>query len=287
MYLEIRLQPMAYQDDIMRASKSIEDARAGVTKLEAMAESKNLNYNVNKSCLIIMGPKKKTKNIEKELEDNPILLSGVPMKVKSKEKYLGEILCSGLAESIDATVDKRKGQALLAINEIASIVNDTRAKTIGGIEVATEIWDLAILPYLLNSSGTWIGMKKSTLEKMNRIQNKFLQRILQVTSAVIPLMYWDLGQMIMVNQILKRKLLLIHHISHLDTNSLAFKVYQQEKLHGLPGLFQEVKEELSNLGITIKEMEGTTKTEWKVIVKKITHDKNEQDLLNMMKPCKG
>ena len=91
---------------------------------------------------------------------------------------------------------------MLAINEIASIVTDTRAKAIGGIEVATDIWELAVLPYLLNSADTWICIKKSSLEILNKIHNKFLQRILQVTSAIIPLMYWDLGQLLMVNRVL-------------------------------------------------------------------------------------
>ena len=55
------------------------------------------------------------------------------MKIKEKEKYLGKIICSGVSESVEATIKKRKGQVMLAINEIASIVTDTRAKAIGGI----------------------------------------------------------------------------------------------------------------------------------------------------------
>ena len=62
-HINIRLQPMAYQDDIIRASKSVEDARAGIAKLEAMAESKNLNYNTKKSCLMIIRSKKKTEKV--------------------------------------------------------------------------------------------------------------------------------------------------------------------------------------------------------------------------------
>ena len=35
--LGVRVQPMGYQDDILRGSKTIEDTRAGISKLESMA----------------------------------------------------------------------------------------------------------------------------------------------------------------------------------------------------------------------------------------------------------
>ena len=59
-YKDVRLQPINYQDDILRASVSIEDARAGVMKMEAMTETKLLNFNVKKSNLVILGSKKQT-----------------------------------------------------------------------------------------------------------------------------------------------------------------------------------------------------------------------------------
>ena len=56
--LGVRVQPMGYQDDILRGSKSIEDTRAGISKLEAMANSKNINYNNDKSSLMIVAMEK-------------------------------------------------------------------------------------------------------------------------------------------------------------------------------------------------------------------------------------
>ena len=216
-----------------------------------MAESKIQHFNVNKSILMVIGSKKARAKVEKELDANPIMLYGVPMKRKTHEKYLGEILCSGLAESVIATVKKRKGQVMLAINEIASIVSDTRANTIGGIEVATTIWELAVIPYLLNSADTWFGINNKAMEMLNHIHNTFLQRILKVSSACIPLMYWDSGQLLMKNRILKKKLLLTHHLATLDQKSLAFKVFQNMKIQNLPGLIPEIEETLTELGITL------------------------------------
>ena len=62
-YHDVRLQGLGYQDDILRASKTVEDTKAGVMKLEAMAETKLLTYNEKKSCLVILGsPDKKRRN---------------------------------------------------------------------------------------------------------------------------------------------------------------------------------------------------------------------------------
>ena len=49
---------MLYQDDVARISGSIKDAQAGNDKMESLAESKLLDYNLEKSCFILMGERK-------------------------------------------------------------------------------------------------------------------------------------------------------------------------------------------------------------------------------------
>ena len=89
-YSNIHLQGIGYQDDIMRGSKTIEDTQAGIKRLEAMAETKLINFNTKKSCLIVMGPKNSKIEIEKSMEENPVLLYNKPMTIKTQDKYLGE-----------------------------------------------------------------------------------------------------------------------------------------------------------------------------------------------------
>ena len=80
-YQNIRIQPTSYQDDLMRMSETVEDTAAGITRFEAMAESKLLTFNSTKSTLVIVGPKKLREENEKELKENPVLLYNKPMKV--------------------------------------------------------------------------------------------------------------------------------------------------------------------------------------------------------------
>ena len=183
---------MSYQDDIMRMSTTLKEIQVVSNKLESMTESKLLTFNEKKSFLIFAGPKKKIKELEKEYEENPVLPYGNVMKREAQGKYLGEIIKSSTDESIVATIKKRKGNVLLAISDIAAIISDVRAKSIGGITLAIDLWELCIIPYLLNNAGMWLGINQQALNMLDIINKKFCQRILQVKTASIPLMYWDL-----------------------------------------------------------------------------------------------
>jgi hypothetical protein len=84
----------------------LESVQVGNNKMEAMAESKLLNYNLDKSCFIVMGKKKTRQEILTRLETN----SGADMKQELHAKYIGDWLsCHGLSDSVDRTVKRRKG----------------------------------------------------------------------------------------------------------------------------------------------------------------------------------
>ena len=69
-----KLQPMLFQDDISRLSTSVWGAQSGNNKMESVMETKLLDFNLDKSCLIIMGSKKRKAEIE-----NPLKLCGQDM----------------------------------------------------------------------------------------------------------------------------------------------------------------------------------------------------------------
>ena len=131
--------------------------------MEAVMESKLLDFNHDKSVVIVMGSKKNKKDIEEEMKEHPLTLCGKRMKTTTNEKYLGDIISSdGLAESVDATVLKRKGNAVTRILETKAVIEDCRANAIGGLVVGIKIWGLAIIPQLLNNSETWTNIENKT-----------------------------------------------------------------------------------------------------------------------------
>ena len=129
-----RLQPLLFQDDISRISTSLEAAQVGNYIMEAVMESKLLDFNHDKSVVIIMGSKKKKEDIEKEMKVKPLTLCGKDMEIATSEKYLGDMISAdGLAESVSATVMKRKGQTVSCMIETKAVIEDCRANAIVGI----------------------------------------------------------------------------------------------------------------------------------------------------------
>ena len=52
-YGGVRMQPLAYQDDILRGSKDVMDTQVGNIKLAAMLEEKGLEAHPDKTCFIV------------------------------------------------------------------------------------------------------------------------------------------------------------------------------------------------------------------------------------------
>ena len=134
-YGDLMLSPALFQDDVSRLCDDPVSVQMGNNKMEAMAETKLLDFNMDKSCLIVIGKKKKVRgDMENKLAQNPPLLYGKKMKQVKVEKYLGEQISSGgLAESVTATVNKRTGRVLQSIFEIRTMIDDCRSHVTGGI----------------------------------------------------------------------------------------------------------------------------------------------------------
>ena len=111
------------------------------------------------------------------------------------EKYLGDMLCTaGLSESVHATVLKRKGQVISSILDTKAVVEDCRSNVVGGIVSGLDIWELAILPYLLNNSETWTELSKKTVDELDDLQFMFFRYLLATPrTCPIPALLWETG----------------------------------------------------------------------------------------------
>ena len=73
------------------------------------------------------------------------------MKKFQEAKYLGDWISEkGLSESVACTVKKRKGFAIASIHEIRSVIDDCRSNLCGGIQVGLDIWEIDVIPMLLD-----------------------------------------------------------------------------------------------------------------------------------------
>ena len=146
-YGEEELKPLLFQDDIGRICDSVEAAQHGNDRVAHVMESKLLDFNIDKSCFLVVGNDKSKENIRNQLEVSPLTLSGFPMKEMTQEKYLGDYLhCNGNPDSVAATVKVRSGLAVSAVNEIKSVLEDCRVNVAVGLCEGIDIWELSVLP---------------------------------------------------------------------------------------------------------------------------------------------
>ena len=132
-YGEEQLNPLLFQDDISRVSDSVEAAQHGNDLVSHVMESKLLDFNLDKSCYLVIGKEKEKEELRKQLDVSPLSLSGFPMKEVKQEKYLGDYVhCNGNPDSVAATVQARHGLAVSAIYEIKSVLEDCRVNIAGG-----------------------------------------------------------------------------------------------------------------------------------------------------------
>ena len=129
-----------------------------------------------KSCFLLFGEDKTKADIKSEISNQPLVYDDFTVESKSEEKWLGDMLSNqGLQKSVELTVDQRYGRVFAAIFEMKAVLEDLRLQMIGGIKCGIDIWELAIIPSLLNNCSTWVEISSQSVEKVNKLQNIFLQ----------------------------------------------------------------------------------------------------------------
>ena len=195
-----------------------------------------------------------------------------------------------LTESIKSTIANRKGKIKLSIFEINSFLEDTRMQVIGGIQGTFDIWNLAVIPALLNNCETWTDISDDSITELENLQNLFIRVILQVpVSCPKAATCYETGFTLIKFKIMEKKLNFAKYLQLLHPESLANQVYTEQQKLQFPGLFKEcinfslelnLKEEFENDEIKIKQ--------FKKIVKIKIMEANERELkTNMIKSSKS
>ena len=287
-YGRVRVQPLLYQDDIIRAATSRDRAQSVNLRIEAIMKSKQLEVHPDKSCFLLLANQNRKNLIVEEIRSNPLTYGNdFEIKNKSQEKYLGDYLDeAGNTASILTTIKQRKGRVIHCIYEIGALLEDIRLHCIGGLRSGLLIFNLAIIPYLLGNADTWTEINQEALDELEKIQTIFLSMLLVVPlSCPRPALAWDTGTLLMENRIAQKKLNLLVHLKTLNDDSLAKEIYNEQLKNNWPGLVNEGKELCDKLFLPDitrdREEEESTKKQkrqWKEKIKESVLKKNERDL---------
>ena len=178
-YGRVRSQPQSYQDDILRVAPHVSSARAGNVKLTAMMRERQLTSHPTKTCYLVYGSKQYKEQVQKELDQEPLMFGDFQVRPKESDVYLGDTLAAagGLEAGAEATVAKRVARAQGAMFEAKSLVQDYRLQAIGGMEGAWDIWNSGICPSVLANCGSWVKISKTALGQLEDCQNQYLRMV--------------------------------------------------------------------------------------------------------------
>ena len=285
-YAGLKLKPCLFQDDIARLAPDLDSVREGNRRVEEMAESKLLDFNLDKSNMIIIGSKKFRRKIRDELQKSPIMFCGQKMTVSESDKYLGDYMSSSLSESIFTTVNKRKGLVKRLISEIKIVVQDIKSESVGSLHVGIEIWKMAVVPFLFNNSECWVEIPKKALSLLNHLQNNFFVSLFGTSKGCPnPIFYWDSGILTVENFLILKKLSFYHHLLTLSDSALSKEILMIQKENALPGLAAVCSGLLDDLDI-VTDPSSYSKSVWNKLIRRKIHAKNRSDLLNRIRSYK-
>ena len=219
-------------------SSTVEQARNGCQKIDEMLKQKLLRANYDKSKYLILGRGNRKNKMIKELKETPLKMGDEILEKVVTEKYLGDIIHEkGCKESITATIKERMRKLIPKVEEIIQIANTPIMAGLRNSRIAFKLFEAIVIPALLNNCASWIGINKTHLDDLQKFQDNFVRRVLQVPKSITKaLLEYDVQLWPMEWRIKERKLNFVRQILLTDNSNIAKNILLQEmeiKINGL------------------------------------------------------
>ena len=145
-------------------------------------------------------------------------------------------------------------------------------------------WYLPIISLIvLGNAGTWTEIDEETEEKLEELQLFYIRLILQVpVSTPKTALRSETGLMSMRHRVEKEKLMLVHHLRHLDERTLARQTYNEQVANKWPGLAAEASIICERLKLDNVNNTEWSKTQYKNLTNKALQREDEILLRNKM-----
>ena len=166
------------------SSSGVRLAQAQANKLSYVTEELGQEAHPEKSGYLAIGSKEFKKQVETETNEDPLMFGDFILKRKTSEKYLGDILDeNGLAASVESTIRERTGKVRGAVMELTVLTQDFRMEAVGGVLGAIDVWNVCILPSLLNNCGVWTNITEKAIKLCEEQQSMFVRSILRLPGS--------------------------------------------------------------------------------------------------------
>lgn len=158
-------------------------------------------------------------------------------------------------------------------------MEDFRLQKVGGLLGGFDLWEMAIIPSLLNNAETWVEISETSLQKLEELQNMFLRKLLR-TKRTTPkaALTFETGLLTMKARVATKKLLFVNDLKNMDSDSLAHQVFTEQVRFGFPGLAKEVEQLCQEWELPNILKVNVRRNEWKKLVKEKTLEKQSEEL---------
>ena len=99
--------------------------------------------------------------------------------------------------------------------------------------------------YYCNNCKSWLSIPATAIKELDKLENLFYSRC----DLSQQCMYCDCGDLMIENQIIKKKLMFLHHIANLPESTLANQFYQIQRKMKFPELYEECSAVLTHFVI--------------------------------------
>ena len=194
----MRVENLIFQDDIIRFENSENQLNTANIIFEIFQNINKMEFHPVKTKAMIINGNMENINLGKHI-----------ITYTDKMKYLGDIIHK--SGKMDELIKERKniisGITAELITIMAQINSDTEIQ-----EIITYIKGI-IIPKLLVNSETWNNITKDNMQDLETIQSKAIKRLLKIPySTPNKGLLNELGLLSVENEIIKRKIMYMHHI---------------------------------------------------------------------------
>ena len=115
---------------------------------------------------------------------------------------------------------------------------------------AWELWERALVPYLLSGAGTWVGSTKEEEDRCDKLQDLFWRVMFRVPESCPKIALRAETKMVgMKHRIWQMKLFLLKRMKKQGTQTLSGQILEEQRSKNWPGLSQEVSEICEEINI--------------------------------------
>ena len=179
----VRIQEVDFVDDQCSISKDAESARRKGELITMGMNQLNVECHDSKTRYMIIGTKKYKEKMEAELEKNPIVIQGFPVKRSESEKYLGMYInAAGTRETVQQQMEGRIKECQGKMAQIREIIERPTMREVGYLASLRTLFESVISSTALYSAGTWVGSTKAQAAYYDKEMKNLLYSVLRLNS---------------------------------------------------------------------------------------------------------